>query len=465
MSKKSTLLEWMLVAGAGLLLVVILCGIAGLFVRGRNEQTAIVPTAPAPTAPPQPTETIAPTATVEPTTPPDPTVTPVLEPTAAPSPTAAPAPTALPEPTALPSEPASTPNLATVALEPLLIQQGDLPDGLAPGEIRQELPAKYDGIPGALNKGFQHFEQDGEISGGVGVLLYDDPDAGYAFLIDGLIDTHQAIDIGERGRVNSFDPATLGLPSHPSTSVVFQRCGVVADILMVEQNEASVIAYARRLDQRLQNTLCPDEQIANTAPEPTVPPLPTAEPEQAAPASEFSPITISGAGNTVTDPIAVPFPLSRVTYSQNSDRLIQAHAYPTNDDWERLLVNEIGANTGAWLFESPADEYYFEVEAEGSWTITMEPLGFLDQNIDTLNGTGAWVTGVYQTAQQGRVPYVAIHEGEGLAQIHLHCEEGSDLVLNEIGTITSETVVEFRGELCFWEIEADQGTAWSFRPR
>jgi outer membrane biosynthesis protein TonB len=199
--------------------------------------------------------------------------------------------------------------------------------------------------------------------------------------------------------------------------------------------------------------------------EPTPQPKPTPEPEQAAPIQDSPPITLSGTGNTVTDPMAVPFLMSRVTYSQGTDGLIQAYAHQTTGEREQLIVNEIGSNTGAWLFESPADEYFFEVDADGDWTITIEPLGFLDQNTDTLSGNGAWVTDVYQTAHQGRVPYVVTYEGDSLAQIYLHCDNGTELVFNEIGTMTSETVLEFRGNFCLWQIVADEGDAWSISPR
>jgi hypothetical protein len=260
--KKGSALEWAIVAAVVVIIGCVGCGIIAMLFGETTEQTAQAPTsAPAPTATPRPASA-TPEATPEPTQPPEPTPT--------------------------PESSTNTPDLATIDIEPLLIQAGDLPAGLTAGQIQQEPFGKYDGIPDAINTAFQRFEANGEASGGVGVFLYNEPDAGYAFLVDTLTDENREIDIGNRGRVNTFDPATINMQAPPVTSIVFQRCSAVVDVFTSNQREEDVIVYARRLDQRLQNALCNNEQVANVMPtmpepEPTPVPEPTATPEPTQP--------------------------------------------------------------------------------------------------------------------------------------------------------------------------------------
>jgi len=47
--------------------------------------------------------------------------------------------------------------------------------------------------------------------------------------------------------------------------------------------------------------------------------------------------------------------------------------------------------------------------------------------------------------------------------VWLHCAGGDDLVANEIGPVSGETVVEFEQGPCLWEVQADGD--WNVRPK
>jgi len=126
-----------------LLLLVLVGGVAGVYLASRPEQKTTVsqatPTAieekivtaptstaePEPTAMPEPTATAEPTAIPEPTVPPEATATPTPAPTAVPEPTATPtsALTAVPEPTAT-LAPTATPE-PTPGVTAFVVRPGD----------------------------------------------------------------------------------------------------------------------------------------------------------------------------------------------------------------------------------------------------------------------------------------------------------------------------------------------------
>lgn len=206
-------------------------------------------------------------------------------------------------------------------------------------------------------------------------------------------------------------------------------------------------------------TAGPTEPPAPTdTPEPTATPEPPTAAPEPTPAPE--PVVIEGSGQTVTDPFTPPAGVYRVTFTHNGQRnfIVQAYA---GDDTD-YLVNTIGAYEGSRPMAG-GNEVYFEVNADGAWTIRVEPIAFDEGVAQGAEGTGDQVTGLFTPAKEGAVPYTFTHTGERNFIVQLHCVGGRDGAQNEIGAVDNEAVVRFREGPCFWEVQADGD--WSIRPK
>lgn len=145
----------------------------------------------------------------------------------------------------------TAPVLTEVNLESLLIQPGDLPPGITGAQVRTEPPAMFDGIAPATKTIYQQFAKDSAQYGGVGVFLYDDPaqlSLGYDFITKGMGTGATPVEVGERA------VAITGLLDF--SEVAFARCAAVAHIRLTGDLD-TVVAYAQRLDKRLQAAVCP----------------------------------------------------------------------------------------------------------------------------------------------------------------------------------------------------------------
>jgi micrococcal nuclease len=118
--KQSTMLQWLTVGAAGLLLLCIACGVIGMLAGGSDDQVASTP--PTETAAPTALPTAAPTI-APPTSPPEPAPAPA--PTEVPPPEPPPEPTEAP-PTAAPPEPTAAPPTAAPTAAPQAIAAPEL---------------------------------------------------------------------------------------------------------------------------------------------------------------------------------------------------------------------------------------------------------------------------------------------------------------------------------------------------
>lgn len=206
-------------------------------------------------------------------------------------------------------------------------------------------------------------------------------------------------------------------------------------------------------------TAGPTNTPAPTAtPEPTdTPEPPTATPEPT-PAPE--PIVIEGSGQTVTDPITPPAGVYRVIFTHDGRRnfIVQSFA---GDDTD-FLVNTIGTYEGSRPLIG-GNEMFFEVDADGAWSIRVEPIAFDETVADGAEGSGDQITGLFTPAREGAVPYTFTHSGERNFIVQIHCAGGSDFVQNEIGAADNEAVVRFETAPCFWEVQADGD--WAILPK
>jgi hypothetical protein len=157
-------------------------------------------------------------------------------------------------------------SLAALDLEPLLIQSGDLPAGLSGAQILDSAPQAYTSmqIPEADGFVFQRLQRGGDPAGYIVVSLYGDTvkrDATYARLLEdfqgaakhGGATPQEVSDVGERATIVERSSYFSG------AHAIFVRCQSVVDVRMAGDlvEKAEVLAYARRLDRRLQTALCP----------------------------------------------------------------------------------------------------------------------------------------------------------------------------------------------------------------
>ena len=164
--------------------------------------------------------------------------------------------------------------------------------------------------------------------------------------------------------------------------------------------------------------------------------------------------------DTVTDPLTLPFPVSRIRFTHNGRRNFVAKVY-NEKGADDLLVNTIGAYDGSRPVLGKG-QFYLEIDADGPWTATVEPLGFDDAYAGGLEGDGDAASPLF-TPRIGAVPFRFTHLGEQNFAVWLHCAGGDDLLQNQIGAFEGQDMVRFSEGPCFWEVEADG--AWTIAPK
>ena len=147
-------------------------------------------------------------------------------------------------------------DLKTVNLEPTLIQDGDLPAGFTGAQVNDILPPMFQTVPAPTKALYQGFQRNGDVAGGVTVLLYDadaDRDVTYVASVKGFGgDGRSQTDVGERASILAKD-----VQSFSFVDLVFVRCHAVAHIRFIGTSKpGDATAYARRLDQRLTPLVC-----------------------------------------------------------------------------------------------------------------------------------------------------------------------------------------------------------------
>lgn len=197
-------------------------------------------------------------------------------------------------------------------------------------------------------------------------------------------------------------------------------------------------------------------------PAPTATAVPTAAPTDVPTATPLpEPVVLSGTGKTVTDPVMPPASVNRVVFTHQGTRNFIVTAF-RKDGNEDHLVNKIGSYDGVRPILG-GQEVYFEVNADGAWTITIEPIGQDDTIAAGIEGRGDVVSNLFWPAQEGATPYTFNHDGKRNFIVRLYCAGGDDSVANEIGAAEGQVVVRMAKGPCFWEVQADG--AWSVKPK
>lgn len=189
-----------------------------------------------------PTGTNAPTATAAPTSIPS-------------SPTPPPTDTPSPTPTSVP--PTATPiSISDLDLEPLLLQDGDLPPHLVPDFVSKELNSQWRTLEDLTADNFinqDFYNTDRKSSGGaVIVYLYEDPkeaNRAYDQIAPAINWFPEPADVGEKG-IMQYDA--------PQRHLIFKRCNAFVYIWMIDVREYDIVTYAQRLDERLGAVICRD---------------------------------------------------------------------------------------------------------------------------------------------------------------------------------------------------------------
>src|SRR5262249_23537079 len=123
------------------------------------------------------------------------------------------------------------------------------------------------------------------------------------------------------------------------------------------------------------------------------------------------------------------------------------------------IANEIGRYRG----QKPIigrEPVMFDVQADGNWTITIEPIQRGGQA--AVSGSGDKVSGLLAPPKTG--PWEISHDGKSNFIVRLICAEESQGVQNEIGKVSGSRIIRFPAKgPCFWHVQADGN--WSLRPR
>lgn len=173
------------------------------------------------------------------------------------------------------------------------------------------------------------------------------------------------------------------------------------------------------------------------------------------------PITLSGTGKAVTESFALPDEVSRTIATHSGRSNFMVYAQPVNGGYNELLVNRIGVYHGSTLLRSKK-EFYFEVTADGAWTITIEAVPITHKPLATIVGTGDMVSERFLPAMVGSVIYRFVHTGRSNFSVTLHSLHKTTLLQNVIGPLHQYTQVTFPPGLCWWEVKTE-GT-WRIEP-
>ncbi len=173
------------------------------------------------------------------------------------------------------------------------------------------------------------------------------------------------------------------------------------------------------------------------------------------------PITLSGTGKAVTESFALPDEVSRIIATHSGRSNFMVFAQPVNGGYNELLVNRIGVYHGSTLLRSKK-EFYFEITADGTWTITIEAVPITHKPLTTISGTGDMVSERFRPATVASVPYRFVHTGRSNFSVTLHSLHKTTLLQNVIGPLHQYTQVTFPHGLCWWEVKTEG--SWRIDP-
>jgi len=200
------------------------------------------------------------------------------------------------------------------------------------------------------------------------------------------------------------------------------------------------------------------EPTAEVTAEPT--PEPTAEPTPGPPSEAFAPFTLKGRGNKVAK-FKIPEDTAAIaTITNKGTSNFAVWTVGADGSTNELLVNEIGNYKGTRLFDVSSGDHSvaFKIESNESWTITVKPVTRARRwdGAARLAGTGSDVIQL-TSPTSGLTTATITHQGQSNFAVWAYSSDGRDLLVNEIGRYSGESLLP-DGTLLF-EIEADG--AWT----
>ncbi|ELY26616.1 hypothetical protein C500_15685 [Natrialba magadii ATCC 43099] len=165
-------------------------------------------------------------------------------------------------------------------------------------------------------------------------------------------------------------------------------------------------------------------------------------------------ITFTDAGSTVTDEFELEDGVTIVESSHDGDSNFIVDLVPATGDRAELLVNAIGAYTGATGLIAAEGQYLLDIDADGNWEIEIQQPQATDDDAESLPATLAGDTpdwaGPFQFDGLGEAR--GVHEGQGNFIVEILPQEASvfgltfpELVFNEIDQFEGETTFSLDG--------------------
>lgn len=170
-------------------------------------------------------------------------------------------------------------------------------------------------------------------------------------------------------------------------------------------------------------------------------------------------IELSGSGTKVSDSFALTEGIAIVTANHNGDENFIVKLLDTNSDSTNYLFNQIGDYEGKTALNiSKSSDYVLDVDADGSWSFTIEqPIPPANPStITNLEGTGMTISDFFGI-EEGVIIFTMTHDGDSNFIVQLLDEEG-DLAAqyaNDIGAYEGSKAQVVDGGTYVFEINAD----------
>lgn len=161
--------------------------------------------------------------------------------------------------------------------------------------------------------------------------------------------------------------------------------------------------------------------------------------------------TGTGTGDDVVTDIQIADPayVYRVHFTNDGESNFIVHSYDSGGE-EEILINEIGGFDGyVPLVGQPP--YTFEIKSSGSWSYTVEAIPGTKET--SFSGNGHIVTPIFRVIDG---IWSFTHSGKSNFIVKLYTLDGTEIVVNEIGTYEGRCIVNVpKGSNGFLEIIAD----------
>jgi hypothetical protein len=171
-------------------------------------------------------------------------------------------------------------------------------------------------------------------------------------------------------------------------------------------------------------------------------------------------ITLKGKGDSVTkkQTLRNGYALLKITHTGSHNFAVYVHS--TGEDINDLTINEIGNYSGTRLLEvDSSKKYYFEINADGDWSIKItQPTTTTVNAPTTLSGVGSQVKLI--NMNKGDHSAKIKHTGSHNFAVYFIDQYSSlwsrDLVINEIGNYKGTVLLNAsKNGLYYLEVEAD----------